>query len=340
MPYFNFNGRFLSSDIPKTYDVEPAAACASQPVASRPTLETLAASAVCLKKRYGVVSLPRLFSGGSLHFPHVAGLVLSALCAARVQAQLRPLQPVDPIVWFDSANVRAHFGAGWLEDQRASLAGTKGRLIELGDVSLLVRTGRVVLEFGGTPQRWLSEESRFALPAGGAHASTADNRRHDSGDYRVATSVRLASTSARVMPVLRFGARLPTTDNMVGLDRDATDFFGLLGGVVRHDRLLASGEAGVGINGTRLPNYEQSDVLLYSLTVQYDGGIVTPMAVLVGQEDLKERVIRGNEDLGEARAGVRIGKSRWLQILGVFGYSTFSPSFGVIVAGGMRFDWK
>ena len=287
-----------------------------------------------------MVSLPRLFRGVELRLPSVAGLVMSLACAARLQAQLRPLEPVDPHVWFDSTNARARLGAGWLNDQRASLAGTMGRLVELGDASLLVRTGRVVLEFGGTPQRWLSEESRFALPTGGAHASTSDNRRHDSGDYRVGTSVRLASTSATVMPVLRFGARLPTTDNMVGLDRDATDFFALLGGVVKRDRFIASAEAGVGINGTRLPNYEQSDVLLYSITVQYDGGIVRTMVVLVGQEDLKARVIRGNEDLGEARAGLRIGRSRWLEILGVLGYSTFSPSLGVIVAGGMRFNWK
>ena len=270
----------------------------------------------------------------------LSGALLSLLCASSARAQLRPLEPVDPWIWFDSTNVRARAGFGWLQDQRVSLAGTMGRLIELGDVNLLVRTGRVVLEFGGTPQRWLREESRFALPTGGAHASTADNRRHDSGDYRVGTSVRLAATSARVLPVLRFGARLPTTDNMVGLDRDATDFFALLGGVVKHDGLLVSAEAGVGINGTRLPNYEQSDVLLYSATLFYDVGLVTLIATVLGQEDLKERVIRGNEDLGELRAGARIGKQRWLEILSVVGYSTFSPSFGLIAGGGLRFNWK
>jgi hypothetical protein len=295
-----------------------------------------------LKKLRAVVSLPRFLSvRRELRYSRpIVGALLTLLCASSVRAQLRPLEPLDPSIWFDSTNVRARVGFGWLEDQRASLAGTMGRLIELGDVSLLVRTGRIVLEFGGSPQRWLSEESRFALPTGGAHASTSDNRRHDSGDYRVGTSVRLAALTARVVPVLRFGARLPTTDNMVGLDRDATDFFALLGAVAKHERVLVSAEAGVGINGTRLPNYEQSDVLLYSATLLYDAGLVRLSATVLGQEDLKERVIRGNEDLGELRAGVRVGKKRWLEILGVAGYSTFSPSFGVIASGGVRFNWK
>ncbi len=270
--------------------------------------------------------------------------LLCALCliafARSAQAQLRPLEPLDPDFWFDAGNLRARVHVAWLDDQRASLAGARGRLIELGDVGLFVRTGRIVLEFAGTPQRWFTEESRFAAETGGAHPSPADGKRHDAGDYRVGTSVRLAGLESRVIPVLRFGARLPTTDNMVCLDRDATDFFALIGGLAGSKRWRISGETGIGINGTRLPNYEQSDVLLYSLTVQYHAGLVLPFVTALGQEDLKERVIRGNEDLGELRAGVRIGQARWLVVQGVLGYSTFSPRAGVIIGGGARFNWK
>jgi hypothetical protein len=266
--------------------------------------------------------------------------LLFAACVAPARAQLRPLQPVDPEFWLDAANVRAHVNLAWLDGQRASLAGTRGRLIELGDVGLFVRTGRVILEFAGTPQRWFREDERFAAPTGGAHPAPADGKRHDAGDYRVGTSVRLASFSARVLPVLRFGARLPTTDNLAGLDRDATDFFATLGGLARPGRFLIAGEAGVGINGTRLPSYEQSDVLLYSASVLYRAGSVAALLTALGQEDLKERVIRGNEDLGELRAGVRLGRLRWVEVQGVYGYSTFSPRLGVIVGGGARFNWK
>ena len=259
---------------------------------------------------------------------------------ARAHAQLRPLQPVDSDLWFAADNVRVHLHVGWLNDQRASLAGTEGRLIELGDVGLFVRTGRVVLEFAGTPQRWFQEDSRFALPTGGARPSPGDGHRHDAGDYRVGTSIRLAAVDARVFPVLRFGARLPTTDNLVGLDRDATDFFATLGGVFTSKHFRASGEAGVGINGTRVATFEQSDVLLYSMTLQYEHGIATPIVMALGQEDTKERVIRGNEDLGELRAGIRLGRARWLLVQGVYGYSTFSPGFGIIIGGGTRFNWK
>src|SRR5262245_9614723 len=114
--------------------------------------------------------LAALFPGGLVRWRVVLALpVVLCLWVARAHAQLRPLEPVDPEVWLGQANLRARVRVTWLNDQRASLAGTIGQLVELGDLSLLVRTGRIVLEFGGTPQRWLSEEERFAAPTGGAH---------------------------------------------------------------------------------------------------------------------------------------------------------------------------
>ncbi|HEX2188512.1 MAG TPA: hypothetical protein VHG51_06410, partial [Longimicrobiaceae bacterium] len=164
-----------------------------------------------------------------------------------------------------------------------------------------------------------------------------DGRRHDSGDYRVATVVRLTPEDAPALAVLRFGTRLPTTDNGVGLDRDALDFFALLGGRVRRGALAVGAEAGVGINGTRDPVFEQRDVLVYAVTAEYAASpaLVPTLSAVGNVPGLPERDVRGNEDLGEVRLGVRAGERRWLRVELVRGFTEFSPSAGVIVSAGV-----
>jgi hypothetical protein len=146
----------------------------------------------------------------------------------------------------------------------------------------------------------------------------------------------LTSNGAR-STLLRFGTRLPTTDNRVGLDRDQTDFFALLGADQQSGNWHFSGEAGVGINGTRLANYEQSDVLLYAVEVRRRAGPVRIGLSMLGQEDLKTRHIRGNEDLGELRLGLRAGQRRWFEVVFVRGIREFSPELGVLIGGGIHF---
>jgi hypothetical protein len=262
-----------------------------------------------------------------------------AFCLGPASAQLRPLEPFLWDAFFDTP-VHVTARAAWLDEQRASLAGTVGRLIELGEVRALVRTGAVVLEFAGTPQRLFADERVFAPPAGGATSPGVDGERHDAGDYRVGTAVRLTRASERGLAALRFGARLPTTDNRVGLDRDQTDFFALLGGQYRRSGLRVSAEFGVGINGTRSESFEQSDVLLYAATFEYAGNLLSPRLTVVGQDDLSTRMLRGNEDLAELRAGVRAGRKRWLETGLVYGLRTFSPEIGVWLGGGAALDWR
>jgi hypothetical protein len=66
---------------------------------------------------------------------------------------------------------------------------------------------------------------------------------------------------------------------------------------------------------------------------------VTPFLTVLGQEDLKERMLRGNEDLGEARLGVRVGGTRWIEAAFVAGYRDFSPANGFLIGGGYAFGW-
>ena len=260
---------------------------------------------------------------------------LPLLLATAAPAQLRPLGPTEWRVWDPGRTLVAGIGGGAFADQRASLAGTEGRLLEAGNLSLTWRTGRVAIEAGGTVQRFFRDERSFAAPYGDARPDD-DGRRHDSGDWRIATVLRLTPEDAPALAVLRFGTRLPTTDNRVGLDRDALDFFALLGGRARRGALAVSAEAGVGINGTRDPVFEQRDVLAYAAAAEYalSPSLVPTLAVVGNVPGLPARKVRGNEDLGEVRLGVRAGGRRWVRVEVVRGYTDFSPSAGVIVAAG------
>ncbi len=265
-----------------------------------------------------------------------AAAALVALPVA-ASAQLRPLDPFEWRMYEEGRTVSAQVGGGWLRDQRASLAGTEGTLVEAGSFRAFWRTGRVVLEAGGTVQRRFDEERRFA-PAEPDVQPDDDGKRRDAGDYRVLTAVRLTDEGAPVAAALRFGARLPTTDNTVGLDRDATDFVATLGGRTARGRMALQAEAGVGIFGTRQTAFEQDDLLIYALRAEYAAGPVVPMLTVVGQQvGSGHREIRGNESLGEVRLGARAGGRRWLLAEVVAGYTDFSPRLGVLVSAGM--DW-
>lgn len=253
------------------------------------------------------------------------------------EAQLRPLEPFEWRMLDSARTVSVQVGAGWLEGQRASLAGTEGRLIEAATWRAFWRTGRIVLEAGGTGQRFFDESFRFA-PAEPEVEAAEDGSRHDAGDYRIFTAVRLTSENAPVRGILRFGTRLPTTDNRVGLDRDATDFMATLGGRAVRGRGSVAAEAGLGIFGTREERFEQDDLLLYTVRAEYDGGGIRPSITVLGQQvGAGHGEIRGNESLGEARLGARIGGRRWVLAEVVKGYTAFSPAWGVLLSLGM--DW-
>ena len=182
-------------------------------------------------------------------------LLLSAASAPALNAQLRPLEPSQWRLYEGNTTVRAEFGGSKLWNQRASLAGEDGDLWEAGNFSLAWRTGRVILEAAGTAQRYFRETARFDAPYPDVEPST-NGRRHDSGDYRVSTTVRLTPASFPFDGLVRFGTRLPTTDNTTGLDRDAVDFFATVGGSHARGRVAVAAEAGLGIHSTREPRFE------------------------------------------------------------------------------------
>lgn len=248
-------------------------------------------------------------------------------------AQLRPYEPFEWAIFDDQLHAAAAIGSSVLWDQRASLAGTVGTLSEIGTLRATFRTGRVAIEAGGTIVRWLNEHTTFAPVTGGAEERPL-GRRSDAGDYRVSTAILLSDADRPFVFLLRFGSRLPTTDNVVGLERDAIDFFSTLGGRYASSRLHLFAELGLGIHGTRLDHFEQSDVLVYTLGASAPGSWLRPSVLILGHTDAMDRTIRGNENLSEVRLRLRTGNPRWIQIEVIKGLVEFSPGLGLSVAIG------
>jgi hypothetical protein len=127
---------------------------------------------------------------------------------------------------------------------------------------------------------------------------------------------------------------LPTTDNRVGLERDAIDFFTTLGGRLDFGPVRATTELGLGIHGTRLDDFEQADVLIYIATLSARTLMLSPTFLLLGQVDALDWAIRGNEQLSEARLRLRSGGKVWLQAETIKGLERFSPGIGLSLSIG------
>jgi hypothetical protein len=264
-----------------------------------------------------------------------AGLVL--LPASPTDAQLRPYEPIDWSLVDGEADLYLAAGLTMLDGQRAALAGTSGRLLEFGDFQLLLRSGRVILEAAGSLYRLLDEDEIFGPPHSLAEARPLGTRR-DVGDFVVSTTVLLSPPDRPATAMFRFGTRLPTTDDRVGLERDRTDFFALLGGRIDQRRLRYTAEVGIGIHGTHNLEFEQADVLVYLLGLTLDAPYVRPSLLFLGQHNgLAGWRLRGNEDLAELRLRLRAGNDRWLQLEAVRGVTSYSPSRGARVTVGATF---
>lgn len=250
-------------------------------------------------------------------------------------AQLRPTGPIEWDVLENARRWNFGLGAGLIEGQRASLAGTSGDLLEAGNFRIAYRSGRIGLEFTGTLARRFRDEEILRAPAPGTDSPTG-RIRHDAGDVLATTLVRLNSADSPFLFALRFGTRLPTTSNEPGLGRDRTDFFSTLAARYRTGRFAVSAETGLGILSTRTPGIDQLDVQNFCVSMESRFGPVLAMGSLVGQDDWHRRVIRGNEDLSEVRLGFRAGDRRWISLTAIKGIAQYSPGYGVLLMIGVR----
>jgi surfeit locus 1 family protein len=265
----------------------------------------------------------------------LAGTLAGAAGAQPVEAQLRPLDPLEWRVFDEHTWLVVGAGSNMLWDQPATLAGTRGRLLEAGSYDVTLRSSRMAISVGGVAVWRFIDEDVERQPVHPARAANG-RPRQDAGRAIASTLLRLSPAHWPADVVVRFGATIPTTSDEIGLERDRTDFFALLGARYRRGPLTLAMENGVGINGTVMPSYPQSDVWAYTFTASYDMGILTSTAEMVGHQDGTSLAVRGNEDQKELRLGFDVGNQRWLRVRYSYGLSKFAAAHGLRLGVGAR----
>jgi len=261
--------------------------------------------------------------------PPAIVLLLLAFSANGARAQLRPLEPMPWRIFEGRTWGLVEAGAGLLDDHAATLAGARGTLFEGGIYRIVVRSGRMSMEAGGTAVWRLDERSTYAAPLDGVRAAD-DGVRSDAGVLYAASSLRMSPDGWPLDVVVRFGATVPTTSDESGLDRDRTDFFALLGARWRSGPLTLTAENGVGIHGTLQHANPQSDVWVFAFGASWDvDEKLRAVGKLVGRQDGHAYVIRGNEDLHELRLGFDYGTRVIASARYVRGITRYSPAHGV-----------
>ncbi|MEO5510641.1 MAG: hypothetical protein ABIS27_08410 [Longimicrobiales bacterium] len=258
-------------------------------------------------------------------------ITIAATHTTVLHAQIRPLDPAPWRVFDGDNNVLLDAGVGMLYGQRASLAGTQGRLEELGLYDIVWRNGRVAIHATGTALWSLKNEEVFRT----AH-SEVGLEHDDPGAVIVESLARLSPDNAPVLWLLRFGTRLPVTSLVSGLDRDATDFFALLGLRTQGD-LWVAGEAGTSINGRPWPARGQTDAFAFTAGAGYRSARIPVESEvwIVGHDNLHGIEYRANEDLRELRVGLRTRGRYWLGVHWIHGLGDYSPSNGFRIMTGI-----
>lgn len=259
-----------------------------------------------------------------------------AASAGPAAGQLRPLRPVD---WraLDASHGSAYLGIAAFTQQPASLVGQQGRLLQFGMVGASFRTGRVMLSFEGSIFRVFDAGERFAEPSPLVEGVDL-TRRTDSGDYVINTHLILTSGQSQTDALIRFGVRLPTTDDRIGLERDQTDFFATMAGRQRLGRLSLDGELGFGIHGVAGTVHDQTDPLLFGLRATWGWVPLETSVRIGGQYDTRENgPPRGNEHLAELTWGIRTTGGTWVSAEAARGLARFSPSWGAALRVGRAF---
>ncbi len=265
------------------------------------------------------------------------GVLLAFLAPARpLAAQLRPLDPMDWRAFDPGTRVLAQLGGSVFLHQRASIGQVEGRLLEAPGAILSWTTGdegRVALRAIIHPLRILRVDSAFGAPL--PNTDQLASPIHDAGDNALETVLRLAPAraSAGSLLAVRWGVRLSTHNERKGMDRHKTDFYATLGGRMVRGGLVLGGAGGLGVYGTQAPGYDKALPFLYDASLRWQGRLLEPSLALVGQA--APRQIRGNEDLAELRAGLRIGRARFLEATTVRGIARYGPRWGLSLFGGI-----
>jgi len=257
----------------------------------------------------------------------------AATLALSARAQQRPLVTEDVEI-VKPGSVRFEFGFDFLQDKNFTLSGLNGDLTRFGVVSVTFGLApNVEVESGGVIQNFLSINRQFQPSAVPLQLSSATNSTHDTGDFYIATKIKLRPETKR-LPALgfRFGAELPNSNQSRGIGVNQINFFATaLAGKQFGKRIRVFGNLGLGILTAPATLFTQNDLLLYGLAASYQyNDRLTLVGEVNGRYNTRKTAPLGTESDGAARLGARIRASGLIwDIAGVKGFNRNSAQSGI-----------
>jgi hypothetical protein len=225
-----------------------------------------------------------------------------------IYAQQRPLVTEDVEI-VKPGSIRFEFGFDFLQDKDFPLSGLNGDLTRVGVLAVAFGLApNVEFETGGVLQNYLSVNRKYQPSAVPLRLSQGTNSTHDTGDFYLATKIKLRSETKRAPAVgFRFGVELPNSDQTRGIGVNQTNFFATALAGKHFGRLHVYGNLGIAILTAPVDLFTQNDVLLYGLAATYKiNDRVTLAGEVNGRHSTRDNPPLGTESDGVARIGARI----------------------------------
>jgi hypothetical protein len=267
----------------------------------------------------------------------VFAALLSVLCLSSwAAAQQRPLLTEDVDV-LEPGALRIQVGIDFMQDAKFPVSGLSGDLTRVGVVGVNIGLSpNVEFQIRGVAQNFLSINRRSANPAIPLELDLAANSTNDTGDFSLATKIKLRNETRRGPSLgFRFGVELPNSNEARGIGLNQTNAFGaiLVGKKFGRDgRLNTFGNLGIGIQTAPTQLFTQNDVLLYGLAGIYRvNRDVNVAAEVNGRANLRSGdAPLGTESVSEFRLGIQVRAAGLrFDAAGIKGLTEFSPRSGV-----------
>lgn len=252
--------------------------------------------------------------------------------AAVAPAQDRPLRTTDTET-VPAGTLRAQIGFDFLQDAGFPLSGLRGDETSAGVVDVRLGVGKIAeIEVTGALQNFLDVKSRGASFVPNLEL-TGVNSTHDTGDFALATKVRLLKAEGkRPGLAFKFGFVMPSSNQARGIGTNTTNVFALLALEEQIRKLTVFGNLGLEI--LQAPNalFTQNDVLIYGGAFRYPVhrrvNLVGEVSGLYSSRGINDALI-GTQSTGQARLGLQIfaGGLTW-DVAGIKGINKYDPGSG------------
>ena len=260
------------------------------------------------------------------------GLLLAILFATSACAQDRPLRTTDAET-VPAGTLRSEIGFDFLQDVGFPLSGLRGDLTSVGVVDLRMGVGKIAeIEVEGAIQNFLDVKSQGTSFVPNL-SLTGINSTHDTGDFTLATKVRLLKNEgSRPGLAFKFGFVMPNSNQARGIGTNTTNVFALIALEEQIRKLSVFGNLGIEILEAPNALFSQNDVLIYGGAFKYPihrrVNIVGEVNGLYSSRTINEALV-GTQSTGQARLGLQImaGGFTW-DLAGIRGLNKYDPRSG------------